>query len=202
MSVTLILEHLYIVLMCVLFSTLVGLPLGIIAYYWPPVRKAILRVVEILQIIPALAMLGMVMVIFGAGKLTVVIGLVLYSLLPIVHNTCIGLEGISPGIKEAARGVGLSKVDRLLTIELPLAFPMVFTGLRIATVTAVGVAVFATTVGGGGLGSIINRGIRIQNMQMILSGTLALVVMAILFDTVMAFVEKKLYQGADIRRTK
>ena len=196
MTMKLVLEHLYLVLMSVLFSTAVGLPLGIFAYLYRPARQVVLWVSEILQTIPALALLGMVMVLFGAGKPTVIIGLVLYSLLPIVHNTFLGLEGISPGIKEAARGMGLSKWDRLFSIELPLAFPMVFTGIRIATVTAVGVAVFATSVGGGGLGSIINQGIRTQNMRLIFSGTLTLMAMAVVFDAGMALIEKRMNRRA------
>ena len=196
MTMKLVLEHLYLVLMSVLFSTAVGLPLGIFAYLYRPARQVVLWVSEILQTIPALALLGMVMVLFGAGKPTVIIGLVLYSLLPIVHNTFLGLDNISPGIKEAARGMGLSKWDRLFSIELPLAFPMVFTGIRIATVTAVGVAVFATSVGGGGLGSIINQGIRTQNMRLIFSGTLTLMAMAVVFDAGMALIEKRMNRRA------
>jgi len=192
MTAKLVLEHLYLVFLSVLFSTAVGLPLGIFAYLYPPARKTVLWASELLQTVPALAMLGMIMLLFGAGKTTVVIGLVLYSLLPIVHNTFLGLESIGHGIKEAARGMGLSKWDRLFSIELPLAFPMVFTGIRIATVTSVGVAVFATSVGGGGLGSIINQGIRTQNMRLILFGTGTLMAMAVLFDGGMALIEKKL----------
>ena len=90
--------------------------------------------------------------------------------------------------------MGLEKWDRLFSIELPLSFPMVFTGIRIATVTSVGVAVFATAVGGGGLGSIINQGIRTQNMRLMLSGTLTLMAIAVLFDIGMAFIEKKMNQ--------
>ncbi len=196
MTMKLVLEHLYLVLLSVLFSTAVGLPLGIFAYLNRPARKVVLWASEVLQTIPALALLGMVMVLFGAGKPTVIIGLVLYSLLPIVHNTFLGLDNISPGIKEAARGMGLSKWDRLFSIELPLAFPMVFTGIRIATVTAVGVAVFATSVGGGGLGSIINQGIRTQNMRLIFSGTLTLMAMAVVFDAGMALIEKRMNRRA------
>ncbi|MPN34528.1 Carnitine transport permease protein OpuCD [bioreactor metagenome] len=191
-----VLEHLYLVLMSVLFSTAVGLPLGIFAYLNRPARKVVLWASEVLQTIPALALLGMVMVLFGAGKPTVIIGLVLYSLLPIVHNTFLGLDGINPGIKEAARGMGLSKSDRLFSIELPLALPMVFTGIRIATVTGVGVAVFATSVGGGGLGAIINQGIRTQNMRLIFSGTLTLMAMAVVFDAGMALIEKRMNRRA------
>ncbi len=196
MTMKIVLEHLYLVFMSVLFSTAVGLPLGILAYLNRPARKVVLWASEVLQTIPALALLGMVMVLFGAGKPTVIIGLVLYSLLPIVHNTFLGLDNINPGIKEAARGMGLSKWDRLFSIELPLAFPMVFTGIRIATVTAVGVAVFATSVGGGGLGAIINQGIRTQNMRLIFSGTLTLMAMAVVFDAGMALIEKRMNRRA------
>jgi len=194
MSFELVWEHLYIVLAAVIATILLGLPLGILAYINRRVHGVILWTVDILQTIPALALLGMIMVIFGAGKLTVIIGLVLYSLLPVVRNTYLGLTNIDPAIKEAARGMGMSTGYRLLHVELPLAFPMIFTGIRIATVTAVGVAVFATFVGGGGLGSIIYRGIHVQNMNLIMSGTFSLMAMAILFDAVMSLVEKKLYR--------
>lgn len=192
MRAELLLEHLYLVFWSVAFSTAIGVSLGVFAYLFRPARKAVLRASEVLQTVPALALLGMMMILFGAGKPTVIIGLVLYSLLPVVHNTFLGLDTISPGIKEAARGMGLSKWDRLFNIEIHLAFPMVFTGIRIATVTSVGVAVFATSVGGGGLGSIINQGIRTQNMRLILSGTLALMAMSIVFDSGMALIEKKM----------
>jgi len=192
MDISIILEHLYIVFMSVLFSLVVGLPLGILAYLNKPMRKIVLWVVEILQTIPALALLGLIMVVFGAGKVTVITGLVLYSLLPIVHNTFIGLENVDNGIKEAGKGMGLTKYDRLISVEIPLAFPMIFTGVRIATVTTIGVAVFATSVGGGGLGSVIYQGIRTQNMKLILFGTLALMVMAIFFDVLMIWINSRL----------
>ena len=134
------------------------------------------------------------MVFIGGNSFTVIIGLILYSLLPIVRNTYVGLSNIDPAIKEAATAMGMSKWYKLIHVELPLAFPVVFTGIRIAVVTSIGVAVFGTFVGGGGLGSIIYRGIHIQNMKLILSGTLALMAMAIIFDFSMAWIEKKLYQ--------
>ena len=198
MDTKILLEHLYLVFVSVVLSVAVGLPLGVFAYMNKLFRKPLLKITELLQTIPALALLGLVMLIAGAGKTTVIIGLLLYSLLPIVHNTYIGLEHIDPAIKRAARGMGMSKFDRLFAVELPLAFPLIFTGIRIATVTSVGIAVFATSVGGGGLGSLINQGIRTQNMNKILSGTLSLMAMAIVFDAVMAWIEKRLNrrQGA------
>jgi len=190
MTVAMILEHLSIVLVSVVLTIIVGVPLGVCAYMFKGVRKVILTVVEILQTIPALALLGVIMVFFGAGKVTVVTGLILYSLLPVVQNTYLGLNEVSPGIKEVARGMGMTRFYQLIHVEMPIAFPFIFTGIRIATVTAVGVAVFATFVGGGGLGSVIYRGIHIQNMGMIMSSTAVLMVMAIGFDTIMAVVEK------------
>ena len=195
MMIKILMEHLYIVFMSVLFSVAVGLPLGVMAYLYRRARKPLLWTSELLQTVPALALLGMVMLVVGAGKLTGSSAL-LYSLLPIVHNTFLGLETIDPGIKRAARGMGMSKMDRLFSVELPLAFPMIFTGIRIATVTSVGIAVFATSVGGGGLGSIINQGIRTQNMKLIARGTLSLMAMAVIFDGAMAWIEKRLNRRA------
>lgn len=192
MSWFLICEHLFIVLASCILSILVGLPLGICSYVYPKARGVILRVVDLLQTIPSLALLGIIMVFLGAGKVTVIMGITLYSLLPIVRNTCLGLQEIDPGIKEAARGMGMSKAYRVLRVEFPLAFPTVFTGIRIAVVNAIGSAVFAAFVGGGGLGSVINRGIRIQDMGLILSATLALMVIAVILDMLMAWFENRM----------
>jgi osmoprotectant transport system permease protein len=122
----------------------------------------------------------------------VVIGLFLYSLMPVVHNTCVGLSEVDPAIKEVAFGMGMTRFYRLVHVELPIASPLIFAGIRIATVTSVGTAVFAYFVGGGGLGNVIYQGIRVQNMGLILSGTLALMLMAVLFDSIMGFIEKRM----------
>ncbi|MDY5612430.1 glycine betaine ABC transporter substrate-binding protein [Dysosmobacter sp.] len=190
MSWSLILEHLFIVLAASILSVCIGLPLGILAYVFPKARKAILWVVDLLQTIPALALLGIIMVFIGAGKPTVIAGITLYSLLPIVRNTCLGLQEVDPGVKEAARGMGMSKAYRVLRVEFPLALPTVFTGIRIAVVSAIGTAVFAAFVGGGGLGGIITRAIRIQNMGLLLAGTGALMVIAVVLDLLMGRFEE------------
>jgi len=187
-----VLEHLYLVGMACLFATIVGLALAVIAYISKPSRKVILWIVDVLQTIPALALLGMIMIIFGPNGTTVIIGLMLYSLLPIVRNTYVGLQNIEPGIKEAALGMGMTKIQRLIEVELPLAFPMVFTGIRIAVVTSIGTAVFGAIVGGGGLGSIINRAILIQDINTLIQATLVLMSMAVIFDLGMGYVEKRL----------
>jgi len=203
MSFKIVWEHLFMVIAAVLCSIAVGLPLGIAAYYFRRGRKVILFISDVLQTIPSLALLGIIMILVGAGKLTVIIGLTLYSLLPIVRNTYLGLSEVDPGVKEAARGMGMSRFYRLFKVELPLAFPVLFTGIRIATVNAIGTTVFAASVGGGGLGSVIYKGIRVMNMKWILFGTLSLMIMAIIFDIVMGIIEKRLnnkFSGPAIRK--
>lgn len=192
MDISRVFQHLYLVAMSSLFSTIVGLFLGVIVYMFKPTRKLLLWLVDVLQTIPVLALLGTIMLIFGASSTTVIIGLVLYSLLPVVRNTYAGLNNIDPGIKEAAIGMGMTKLQRLFKVELALAFPMIFTGIRIAVVTSIGSAVFGAVVGGGGLGSTINRAILIQDMNTLIQATVTLMAMALVFDVGMGYVEKRL----------
>lgn len=192
MNIDRILQHLYLVGVAAVFTISIGLILGVLTYMYKPLRPFILWTVDILQTIPVLALLGVIMLIAGASPTTVIIGIVLYSLLPVVRNTYVGLSNIEPSIKEAAIGMGMTKMQRLLFVEVQLAFPMIFTGVRIAIVTSIGTAVFGAVVGGGGLGSVINRAILIQDMNTLLEATLVLMVMAIIFDFGMGYVEKRL----------
>ncbi|NLW66062.1 MAG: ABC transporter permease [Clostridiales bacterium] len=188
-------EHLLIVVAAEVLALAVGLPLGVLCYFSPKARKPILWVVDVLQTIPALALLGIIMVLAGAGKQTVIIGIALYSLLPIVQNTNLGLLQVDPGVKEAACGMGMGRMYRLIHVEFPLAFPVVFTGVRIAAVNAVGSAVFAAFVGGGGIGTAIYKAIRIQNMNMLMQGTATLMAIAIALDLSMGWVEARIKRG-------
>lgn len=192
MTWSLICEHLFIVLAASILSIAIGLPLGIWAYVSKAARPVILRAVDLLQTIPSLALLGIIMVFLDPGKLTVIIGITLYSLLPIVRNTCLGLQEVDPGVKEAARGMGMSKPYRVLMVEFPLAFPTVFTGIRIAVVNAIGTAVFAAFVGGGGLGGVITQAIRISDMKLILAATGVLMVIAVVLDLLMGWFENQM----------
>ena len=194
MTWSLICEHLFIVLAASILSIAIGLPLGIWAYVSKTARPAILRAVDLLQTIPSLALLGIIMVFLDPGKLTVIIGITLYSLLPIVRNTCLGLQEVDPGVKEAARGMGMSKPYRVLMVEFPLAFPTVFTGIRIAVVNAIGTAVFAAFVGGGGLGGVITQAIRISDMKLILAATGVLMVIAVALDLLMGWFETQMHK--------
>ncbi len=184
------LQHAYLVFMAAGFILTIGLSLGIAAYVFPGVRKPVLLILDLFQTIPTLATLGFLVVLVGANATTVIIGLILYSLLPVVKNTLVGLDRVDPGIKEAAQGMGMPRWKRLVQIELPLAFPMVYAGMRIALVTSIGFAVFGAIVGGGGLGTLLYRGVRNQNMTMILTGTLTLMILSVIIDGTMGWIEK------------
>ena len=158
MSWDLIFQHLFIVLAASLLSIAVGLPLGIWAYVSKTARPVILRIVDLLQTIPSPGPSGHHHGGAGprqadghhpASRCT--------PCCPSCGTTCLGRQEVDPGVKEAARGMGMSKPYRVLMVEFPLAFPTVFTGIRIAVVNAIGTAVFAAFVGGGGLGGVITR---------------------------------------------
>lgn len=192
-----ILEHMAIVSIAVLISSVLGIILGVIAYWVRFLDSVILWVSEVLQTIPSLALLALLMIIFGLGDITLIVGLVLYALLPIVRNTYTGLKNVSPHLKDAARGMGMSKMQRLFKVEIPLSVPLIFSGIKIALVNSLSVAVMGVLIGANGLGTIIYRGIQSRNMENILIGAIPVVVMALVFDFGMSKIEKKL-----IRRTK
>mgnify|MGYP000352728244 CR=1 FL=1 len=124
MTFQIVFEHLAMVIVALLFALIAGVPLGILSYFYPRAGKIILRVVDLIQTTPALALLGIIMVTpLGAGKPTVILGLALYSLLPIVRNVTLGLSQVSPAVKEAAKGMGMTRVYSLFHVELPLPCP-------------------------------------------------------------------------------
>ena len=192
-----ILEHMAIVSIAVLISSVLGIIMGVIAYWVRFLDSVILWVSEVLQTIPSLALLALLMIIFGLGDITLIVGLVLYALLPIVRNTYTGLKNVSPHLKDAARGMGMSKMQRLFKVEIPLSFPLIFSGIKIALVNSLSVAVMGVLIGANGLGTIIYRGIQSRNMMNILMGAIPVVIMALVFDFGMSKIEKKL-----IKRTK
>jgi osmoprotectant transport system permease protein len=191
-----ILEHMAIVSIAILISTVMGVILGVISYWVRFLDSVILGVSEILQTIPSLALLALLMIIFGLGNITIIIGLILYALLPIVRNTYTGLKTVSPHLKDAARGMGMSKLQRLFKVEVPLSFPLIFSGIKIALVNSLSVAVMGVLIGANGLGTIIYRGIQSRNMETILMGAIPVVVMALAFDFGMSKIEKKLIKRA------
>ncbi len=175
-----VLEHLAVTAAGVVIAVLIGVAAGIFIARRPVFAAAVLSVADIIQTIPSLALMAMLMIVFGLGDLSVVIGLCLYSLLPVIRNTYTGITTIPPSIREAARGMGMSRPQSLLKVELPLAMPMILSGIRVAFVTALGTAVIGVLIGGGGLGNLVYRGIQALDWGMIIEGTVPIVLLSLL----------------------
>lgn len=189
-------EHIALVSIAIVIAVMLGVLLGVIAYWVKYLDSVILWFAEVMQTIPSLALLALLMIVFGLGDVTLIVGLVLYALLPIVRNTYTGLKAVSPHLKDAARGMGMSKMQRLFKVEIPLSFPLIFSGIKIALVNSLSVAVMGVLIGSGGLGEIIYRGIQSMDMRRILTGAIPVVIMALLFDILMSKVEKRLVKRA------
>lgn len=187
-------QHVLIVVISVVVATAIGIPTGIACVRHPRAGRFVLRVVDVIQTIPSLALFGLLIplpLLGGIGVRTAIVALILYSLLPIVRNTMTGIRGIDPLIREAAIVLGMSDRQRLLDVELPLALPSIFGGLRIATVLAIGVATIAAAIGGGGLGTLIFRGVAMVDSTRILAGALPAAGLALIADLLFGLLERK-----------
>lgn len=186
------LQHLLLSFQGVVWAVLVGIPLGWAAHRRQGFRSLIFTVSEWLQIFPTLALLALLLFVWGLSDTTLIAALFLYSLLPIVLATHAGLAGINPSVREAAVGMGMNRRQYFWRIQLPLALPHLFNGIRIALVTAVGITTVGVLVGAGGLGKPIWRGIQTQNTPMILSGAIPTAVLAIGIDLAGQWLEKRI----------
>ena len=180
------LQHASAVLQCMVVATVIGVLIGIVTYRseWAG-NFATLTTSGILTI-PSLAMIGLLIPIVGLGVAPTVIALTLYGLLPIVRNSIVGLRGVDPSLVDAAKGIGMSRLTRLLKVELPLAWPPILTGIRVATQMLMGIAAIAAYASGPGLGNVIFRGLAslgsANALNQVLAGTVGIIILALLFD--------------------
>jgi osmoprotectant transport system permease protein len=183
-------EHLILVGASTGAAILLGVPLGVLASTNRSLRTPLLTAVGVLQTVPSLAMLAILLALIGKiGAAPAIVALTIYALLPIVRNTVAGLDGVAPAIAEAARGVGMTRTQRLTMVELPLAMPVVVAGVRTAAVVGVGVATLSAFIGAGGLGQFINRGLALSNMRLVLLGAIPAALLAVIVDGVIAATE-------------
>jgi osmoprotectant transport system permease protein len=191
------LEHLMLTGVSTLAAVGLGVPLGILAFFRPGLRSALMSFVGILQTIPSLAMLALLLVVFGRiGVVPALAALTLYALLPVVRNTLVGLEGVDESVGEAARGLGMTPFQELARVRLPLAAPVLAAGVRTAAVIGVGIATLSAFIGAGGLGQFINRGLALSDTGLILLGAVPAGILALLVDGSIAGLE----WAADARR--
>jgi osmoprotectant transport system permease protein len=186
-------EHIVIVLISTALAVLIGLPLGILLTRVKSLQTPVLGFANIMQTVPSLALFGLLIpipFIGGIGARTAVIALALYALLPVIRNTVTGILGIDPKVREAATAMGMTGRQRLRMVELPLAAPVILTGIRVAVVISVGVATVAAAVGAGGLGTYIFRGLRQNENNLLVSGALASALLALLCDFSLGQIER------------
>lgn len=185
-------SHFFISVYGVLLAALIGIPIGIIIAKTSKLAQPIMTLANIIQTIPALALMAMLMLVFGLGKTTVIITVFLYSLLPIIKNTYTGILSIDKSLTDAGRGMGMTRKQVLYMIELPLSLSIIITGIRIALVVAIGITAIGAFIGAGGLGDIIIRGTNATDgTAIILAGAIPTALMAIIVDVLLGWLERR-----------
>ncbi|PTK67216.1 ABC transporter permease/substrate-binding protein [Staphylococcus borealis] len=191
---TTIVEHIQISFIALLIAILIAVPLGIALTKTKRLSEVIMNIAAILQTIPSLALLGLMIPIFGIGRLPAIIALVVYALLPILRNTYTGIKEVDPSLIEAAKGIGMKPMRRLTRVEFPIAMPVMMAGIRTAMVLIIGTATLAALIGAGGLGDLILLGIDRNNASLILIGAIPAALLAIMFDLILRYMEKLSYK--------
>ena len=185
-------EHFYLAGLAVLIACAIGVPTGFLIAKRKKLSKVVIGIANVVQTIPSLALFAFAIPLLGIGTSPALFALCLYALLPIIKNTLIGIHNVDPAIIDAANGMGMSKFQILFKIEVPISIAVIMAGIRIATVTGIGIATIATLIGAGGLGDIIYAGISMLNYEMIIVGALVSALLALLADFLLGLCEKKL----------
>ena len=186
-----LLSHLEIAFLGVLIGSAVGICIASLMKTRRRLSRVVLTIVDILQTIPTLAMFTFLMLIFGLNNATVIASIFLYSLFPIVRNTYTGITNVDSGIVKAGRGIGMTGWQIYYKLEIPIALPVILSGIRLAIITALGVATTGVLIGAGGLGLMVWRGIQTRNTVLMLSGAIPVSLLAILFDVLLSALEKR-----------
>lgn len=183
-------EHMEMTSLAVLASLIVGGLIGIAITKNDKAAAIVIGIANLMQSIPSIGLLAFMVPFVGIGQKPAIIMVVIYALLPIIKNTYTGITGIDPKLLEAASGIGLSKTQQLLRIQLPLALPFIMAGIRISAVTAVGTVTIAAFAGAGGLGWMINMGLNANDANLVLLGAIPACLLALAVDFVLGKVEK------------
>lgn len=187
-------QHVWLVAISIAIAVAIGLPLGILITRKKRLRAPVLGLANVMQTIPSLALFGFLIplpFIGGIGPRTAIVALVFYALLPIIRNTVTGILGVDPNVREAAVAMGMTDRQVLFKVELPLALSVILTGVRVAVVITIGVAIIAAAVGAGGLGEYIFRGLRVNDDRLLLAGAVPSALMALLADFGFTLIERR-----------
>lgn len=189
-----LIEHIQLSFISLLIAAVIAIPLGIWLTKTKRLAEAVINITAVLQTIPSLAILGLMIPLFGIGKVPAVIALVIYALLPILRNTYTGIKNVDSSLLEAADGIGMKPMRRLFKVELPLAMSVIMAGVRTAMVLIVGTATLVALIGAGGLGDLILLGIDRNNTELILLGAIPAAILAISLDLVLRMIQNLSYK--------
>ncbi|HEY5651488.1 MAG TPA: ABC transporter permease [Acidimicrobiia bacterium] len=192
--IELTLEHLRYVVSVVVVATIIGVATGIYVRHRPAQREIVLGVYAVFLTIPSLGLFVLFIPIVGLGFWGPFIALTMYALLPIARNTVTGLMGVDQAVLESARGMGLSSRQRLMRVQLPLAWPVIITGVRVSALLTTGIAAIATLVAGGGLGDFIKSGLsRLgtpNSLESVWTGTIFIILLALIVDSIFVIIRR------------
>src|SRR5213075_471279 len=198
-------QHVWLVFVSIAIAVAIALPVGILITRRKRLRAPVLGIANVMQTIPSLALFGFLIplpFIGGIGPRTAIVALVFYALLPIIRNTVTGILGIDKSVREAAVAMGMTDRQVLLQVELPLAMSVILTGVRVAVVITIGVAIIAAEVGAGGLGEYIFRGLRLNDDNLLLAGAVPSAAMALVADFGFGLIEKRFDTSIQRRKTR
>ncbi|MFC6274014.1 ABC transporter permease [Levilactobacillus tangyuanensis] len=182
-------QHLYISAAALFLGVIVAVPLGVLLTRMKHGANFIISLAGVLQTIPAMALLAMMIPIFGIGSTPAIVALFIYSLLPILRNTYLGMQGVSPTVKDAAEGMGMTWWQRMTQAEIPLAAPVIMSGIRLSATYVIAWATLASYIGAGGLGDFIFNGLNLYRSDLILGGSIPVILLALIVDYLLGKVE-------------
>jgi len=189
---TAIIEHIGLSLISLGLGILFAVPVGILLSQVPKVANVVIGIASVLQTIPTLALLALMVPLLGVGPIPSIVALFIYSLLPILRNTYLGMDGVDPNIIDAAKGMGMSTTQVIRKVQLPLAVPVIMAGIRLSAVYVIAWTTIAAYIGGGGLGEFIFNGLTTYRQDLIFGGTIPVVIIAIVMDLIAGYLERKL----------
>jgi osmoprotectant transport system permease protein len=189
-------EHLYISFAALLLGIIVAVPLGVILTRFPKVASVVIGITSALQTVPSLALLALMIPILGVGKIPAIVALFIYSLLPILRNTYIGMKNVDWNYRDVAKGMGMTNLQSIISVELPLAIPTIMAGIRLSAVYVLAWATLASYIGAGGLGDLIFSGLNNYQLPLIFAGTIPVTIFALLADWLLGVLENKLTPAA------
>ncbi|MGN7476311.1 ABC transporter permease [Solibacillus silvestris] len=175
-------EHFYISFSALLLGIVIAVPLGILLSKTKTIAKIVLTATSVLQTVPSLALLAIMIPFLGVGKVPAIVALCIYSLLPILNNTFIGMRSVNQNIKAAGTAMGMTPMQSMRMVELPLAMPIIMSGIRLSAVYVISWATLASYIGAGGLGDFIFNGLNLYKTELIVGGVVLVTVLALLVD--------------------